>query len=246
MAVPADELAAAAVVGGLYDRATSPRRGGPRFAPSDNADLAERILDDKRSTEQLASDVFAELLRQGSAADSSQLLSTGAPSIRVLVTKNALDSGLGAGHIEGQTDPISLASVERLACCGAITEIDVHNNQPLNLGREQRLYSRRQRIALAARDGGCRVGNCSRPPAWCEAHHILPWQNGGKTHIADGILLCRHHHLLFHNNGWQITRDGNNDYWLIPPVDIDPLQTPRPMPSKSRAFEELKLEQASA
>lgn len=30
----------------------------------------------------------------------------------------------------------------------------------------------------------------------------------GRTDLADGLLLCRHHHLLLHNKGWQIRRDG--------------------------------------
>jgi len=54
----------------------------------------------------------------------------------------------------------------------------------------------------------------------------------------DGILLCRFPHLLGHNNGWQILRDGA-EYWLKPPVSEDPLQILRPMPSKSPALAEL-------
>jgi hypothetical protein len=60
----------------------------------------------------------------------------------------------------------------------------------------------------------------------------------GSTNIADGILLCRFHHLLVHNNAWQILRDGAA-YWLKPPVSEDPLQILRPMPSRSPALAEL-------
>ncbi|MEP6482771.1 MAG: HNH endonuclease signature motif containing protein [Rhodoglobus sp.] len=41
------------------------------------------------------------------------------------------------------------------------------------------------------RDGGCRFPGCDRPPSWCEAHHIVPWSHGGRTDLADGLLLCR-------------------------------------------------------
>jgi hypothetical protein len=104
-------------------------------------------------------------------------------------------------------------------------------NAPIDVGRELRLYNRRHRRALVARDGGCRFPGCDRPPSWTEAHHILEWSRGGKTDLANGILLCRHHHQLVHNNGWQIcaTQDG---FAIIPPRSVDPERTPRPMPAK--------------
>jgi len=79
-----------ASVGELYDRATSPRRGGPRFVSADAEAQQQCILADTRTTEQLASDVFVQLLRQGADADSSQLLGSGAPVVRVLVAATAL------------------------------------------------------------------------------------------------------------------------------------------------------------
>ncbi|MBN9238477.1 MAG: hypothetical protein BGO97_02240 [Micrococcales bacterium 70-64] len=222
-----------AVFGSLFDRATSPRRGGPRFVGEEDRAVTEALLADDRTTEQLASDVFLELLRHGAAADSSQLLGSGGATITVHV-------GTGAGHgfLEGQADAVSIQTVQRLACSGGVTEVafDEHG-QALDVGREQRLFTRRQRRALAARDGGCRAPGCDRPPSWTEAHHITPWAIGGRTDIADGILLCRHHHLLFHNNGWQIERDGAR-YWLIPPPDIGPrmlLESKNPVRRQERA-----------
>jgi hypothetical protein len=247
----------------LYDRLTSPRGGGPRFVEMGAADQRssdQRSSDqhsgvqldlDPRSTAQLASDVFLELLRQGAEAlellrqgaeaDSSQLVGGGAPVIRVLVTLATLRARRGTGHIEGQTEAVSINTVERLACAGSATEIVFDDAfQPLNVGREQRMFTRPQRIALAARDGGCRFGNCERPPSWCEAHHVAHWdRDHGGTDIANGILLCRHHHLLLHNNGWEIKRDGA-DYSLIPPATVDPAQQAKPMPSKSSAYRELQ------
>lgn len=209
----------------VYDRATSPRRGGPRFVGDDDRRAAELILADERTTDQLASDVFLHLLRQGADADSSELLGSGGARISVHVTGAALATGVGAGHIEGQSSSVSLETVERLSCSGSVTEISFGaDGQALDVGREQRLYTPRQRRALAARDGGCRAPGCDRPPSWTEAHHINHWvRDRGRTDIADGILLCRHHHLLFHNNGWEIERVGPA-YWLVPPVSVDPGQ----------------------
>src|SRR3712207_7604787 len=70
-------------------------------------------------------------------------------------------------------------------------------------------------LPICVRDGGCLWPGCDRPPAWCEAHHINQWKRDhGRTDIADGVLLCKHHHLLLHNNGWDIVREGGT-YTLI-------------------------------
>ena len=236
----------AALIGELYDRATSPRRGGPRFVSEE--ELAQAIADDTRTTEQLASDVFVELLRSGADADSSRLLGTGAPSVRILVTADDLatatdtgtGTGTGHGRIDGEHDPVSIDTVERLLCTATITAVTFDaTGQAIDLGREQRLFSKRQKLVLATRDGGCLFPACERPPAWTEAHHIRHWhRDHGETNIKDGVLLCRHHHLLVHNNHWEIERHGAT-YWLIPPPDIDPEQKPIPMPSKSKALHHL-------
>lgn len=227
----------AATVTDLYDRATSPRRGGPRFVSGDDATTAERILGDDRSVEQFASDTFAQLLRHGAAADSTQLLGSGAPVVRILVSADALHAGTGHGYIDGQTDPINITTVERLVCAGTTQTVTVDRaGSPLDVGREHRLYTARQRSALTARDGGCMFPDCDRPASWCESHHIAHWtRDTGRTDLADGILLCRHHHLLLHNNGWEIRRRGT-DYWLTPPPTIDPEQRAIPLHSRSRAY----------
>ncbi len=224
-----------AAVSEVYDRITSPRRGGPSFVS--DGERVDRLLDDPRTTEQLASDAFAELLRQGAAADSSQLLGEGPVGVRMLVAARTLTERRGAAWFEGHPDAVSVATAERLACAAGTVTITVDDNgQPLNLGRERRLFSRAQRVALAARDGRCRWPGCERPPSWCEAHHIKHWQrDGGRTDVADGILLCRHHHLLVHNNGWHITRDGPR-YMLAPPGVAGLAEGAVAMPSRSRSL----------
>ena len=235
-----------AIVTELYDRATSPKRG-VRFVSGARKETAERILNDPRSIQQLASDTFLGLLQSGANADSSQMLGTGGASIRVLVAQTTLDastgSGTGEGHgrIEGTPTPITLATVERLQCNGGITPVTIDAfGQPLDVGKEQRFFTPKQRIALAVRDGACVFGDCDSPPCMTEAHHIKFWcRDNGRTALKDGVLLCKFHHLLCHNNGWEIYRVGT-EYFLIPPRDVDPAQTPRPMPSKSPAMLEYR------
>ncbi|GAB3607348.1 hypothetical protein GCM10027413_27570 [Conyzicola nivalis] len=233
-----------AVVTELYDRATSPKRG-VRFVDGDRKETAERILADPRTIEQLASDTLLGLLQAGADADSSQLLGTGAAAIRVLVTQKTVKAREGYGRIEGTAAPISLETVERLTCGGDLRTVTIDSfGQPLDVGKEQRFFTPKQRIALAVRDGGCLFGDCDRPPSMTEAHHINFWKrDDGRTDLKDGVLLCKFHHLLCHNNGWEIERVGT-EYFLVPPPDVDPSQTRRPMPSKSPAMRDLRRELA--
>lgn len=208
-----------AIVTEVYDRATSPRRGGPRFVDPQQRAAASAISDDPRSTEQIASDSFTELLRQSATVDPHLLLGSGTPAVRVLVTAAALEGRHGHGVLESG-ESTSMATVERLACAGgALPFILDGTGQMLDLGREQRLYNRRQRDALSVRDGGCMWPRCDRPPSWTEAHHIRQWaRDRGRTDLADGILLCRHHHLRLHDEGREIERRAGR-YWLKPPPD---------------------------
>jgi hypothetical protein len=110
----------------------------------------------------------------------------------------------------------------------------------VNVGRDERLFTEKQRAGMAVRDGGCRWPGCEHPPSWTEAHHLDHWlRDNGKTDLADGVLLCSPHHLLLHNQHWEIVRIGV-EYWLKPPASVDPAQALVPMPSKSP----LMLEQA--
>ncbi len=208
----------AAIVTEVYDRATSPRRGGPRFVDLEQRAAASAIKDDPRSTEQIASDSFTELLRQSASVDRQLLVGSGTPAVRVLVTAAALEAHRGHGVLE-RGESTSMATVERLACSGALPLILDGTGQMLDLGREQRLFNRRQRDALSVRDGGCMWPGCDRPPSWTEAHHIRQWaRDHGRTDLADGILLCRHHHLRLHDESWEIERRAGR-YWLEPPPD---------------------------
>ncbi len=230
----------AAIVTASFDAVTSPRRGGPRFVDAELAARAEQVVTDERTTEQIALDAFVELIRIGTAADANVVLGAKRPAIKLLVTEADLTARSGVGFIEGQTERVSIATVERYACTTGVVPILFNNNgDVINHGHEQRLYSGPQKLDLAARDGGCTFGDCDRPPSWCEAHHIDHWaRDHGKTNLDRGLLLCRHHHMLIHNNGWEIHRIKGVTVF-IPPPDVDPNQTPIPARPKSTAVARL-------
>lgn len=58
-------------------------------------------------------------------------------------------------------------------------------------------------------------------------HHIKPWSEGGKTDLANLVLLCRKHHTLHHESEWTVRMATDGLPEFIPPQWIDPLQRPR-------------------
>ena len=146
------------------------------------------------------------------------------------IAQRDLATGDGFAHIEGQSAVVSVATAKRIACDTGIIPIAFDTDgHIINVGREQRYHTHRQRIGLAARDGGCRADGCQRPPDFCEAHHIDEWlRDHGETSIRRGILLCRHHHTLIHSNGWHITETGPRDYKMRAPNGQR-----KPLPSKN-------------
>jgi hypothetical protein len=225
----------------FYDRSTSPKLGAVRFVSKEQSERAATIADDERTPGQLASDSLIQLMKLGADHNPNFLLGSGAPVIRITVPEQALETGVGFGTIEGQGARVSMDTVQRLMCGGDSIRMgfDPRGNV-LDIEREQRLYSRRQREVLAVKFGGCMDPNCDRPPSWCESHHIAQWvRDGGKTVIENGILLCKWHHLKYHNEGYEIECDDGGDYWRIPPASVDPEQKPVPMPLKSTAIADL-------
>jgi hypothetical protein len=243
----------------LNDSLTGPRRGGVRFVDPDRAAWAKAVQDDPRSTDQITADAFLELLKAGTAVNPNRMLGGKTPAVRILTTatpkapteeRAAADAtepdptdvlvripdGTGHGFLEGNPAPISQETLDRLICTSGTVELSFDpDGQPLNLGREERTFNPAQRLALAARDGGCIWGDCDKPPSRTEAHHLEQWaRDHGSTDIRLGVLLCPPHHLLLHNQGWQIL-EHQGGYWLRPPATVDPGQKLIRLRSKSAA-----------
>jgi hypothetical protein len=224
-----------------YDAATSPRRGGPRFVDSESKERAKKIVNDERTLGQIALDTFVDLLRIATETDPNKLLGAKRYAVRVLVTDRDLRERTGAAFLGNHPDGVPLEVADRHICDTGIVPIHfTDDGEPLRLGTTKRLFTAKQRDALAARDGGCRFTECDRPASWCEAHHRIPWKEGGPTDTRDGVLLCRHHHMLVHDNGWAIDRDPVHGFVAIPPRTVDPAQRPIPMPARSRAAARLR------
>ena len=59
----------------------------------------------------------------------------------------------------------------------------------------KRLVTDAIRKALNLHDRGCTEIGCTTPAEFCEAHHIVPWSQGGKTSLTDCKLGEPHSHI---------------------------------------------------
>jgi hypothetical protein len=206
----------------ILSAALRPRRG-PRFVDPASRRHVDAAATDDRTNEQLQYDTLIAVLRTGAAADPKQAFGDRQPGVRIVVTREELERRDGTGAIvgvaryeeTGQTLPGS--TLETYLCDAATKVLTVDpRGRPLDVGRELRLFTSRQRDALAIRDGGCRW--CGAEPSRCEAHHIDHWwEHHGRTDVDDGVLLCRNCHMRLHNQKWRIVRRGD-EYWLHAPV----------------------------
>ncbi|MFJ4166592.1 DUF222 domain-containing protein [Microbacterium sp. NPDC089698] len=208
-----------ALVDTIFAAALRPRRGGPRFVdPTEKASAAD-LAADPRTNDQLSYDLLLDLIRTGALADPTTVFGTRQAGIR-LVQQVAVDGTPGPVAVteDGLVSVPATVAERRICETGAVTvTVDTCGN-PLDVGRESRLFTPTQRIALAIRDGGCRWTGCDRPASYCEAHHIDEWaRDDGHTNIDRGILLCRFHHMQLHHSGRHITRDRKDDFVLHHP-----------------------------
>lgn len=121
----------------------------------------------------------------------------------------------GSAEIPGR-GPVPPAELSRLACNSDFYGVLFSGDGvPLWHGRRVRLATDAQWRALIARDRGCVV--CGAAPSRCEAHHLVPWSQGGLTDLDAMALICSHHHHLVHDFGYRLRRRGDGSWSLDPP-----------------------------
>ena len=155
-------------------------------------------------------EAFCTLLE---ALDPDRLPLHGGDATTLVITMDltTLTEGLGTATLADGTR-ISAGEARRLACTADLVPVVLGTRSvPLDLGHTARLFSPGQRKALAIRDTECRADGCTIPATWCEAHHLRPWSAGGRTDLANAVLLCSHHHHLVHDDRYLHQRTPNGD-----------------------------------
>ncbi|KQM59339.1 HNH endonuclease signature motif containing protein [Agreia sp. Leaf210] len=191
----------------------------------------EPAVVDPRTAEQKLLDAVMTLIDMAAASPAASRLNGAAPTVNVHVSLDDLTAGRGVGWIDGSTEPIPISAVNQLQCDGdTVLTVLGREGQVLSHGKTRRLATRRQRKALAARDGGCVMPGCTVPPSRCQAHHVVPWVSHtflpGRTDIDNLALLCPFHHSTIHTSAWQLEMIHGKPH-IRPPIWLDRQRTPR-------------------
>jgi hypothetical protein len=117
---------------------------------------------------------------------------------------------LGGGRILPEHLTITNRTLRRLACDARIQlALEDPQDGVIGIGRTSRTIPPWLVHIVRSRDGGCRFPECQHRN-WLVIHHIRHWVDGGPTDLDNLITLCRFHHRLIHNEGWDITGNPND------------------------------------
>jgi hypothetical protein len=134
--------------------------------------------------------------------------------------------GGSARYLGSDGQPISVTTIRRLACeADLIPIVLAGDGHVLDLGHSERFFQEHQRRALAIRDGShCHFPGCLIPEPRCVTHHMTAWDHAGPTDLANGVLLCRFHHVTVHHKGWLVRMGAHGHPEYVPPEWVDPQQ----------------------
>ncbi len=83
--------------------------------------------------------------------------------------------------------------------------------------RSRRTVTETQWQTLLNIYGGC--FHCGAPPSICQAHHIIPYSQGGATSVKNMVMVCWNCHHNIHHNNWHIQTHDDNQHTLHPPTN---------------------------
>ena len=208
--------------------------------------------DDDRSWDQLQADVVVDLLTGARAVGDARV-----PEVSVLIDARTAGEGIHGRSVcetsEGHQLPVD--TVRRLCCDAVIVPIILGDDgDALHVGRQHRLATRAQRRALRAMYRTCAHPDCNVAFDACRIHHVVYWERGGRTDLANLIPLCETHHHLVHEGGWTLqlfpnrrtiwqTPDGTvyHDVTTKDPTWRTPASTPSTSTTADAIADELEL-----
>ena len=125
--------------------------------------------------------------------------------ITVFVEASLAAASDGEAGLEVAAGPrIGLEALGEWLCNAKVDLTLIQGGVPLGVGRNSRVIPPRLRRYVTFRDGGCVIEGCGSRYR-LQAHHVLPFSEGGETEAANLVTLCwHHHHVLIHGYGYRI------------------------------------------
>ncbi len=133
------------------------------------------------------------------------------PPVQVTVFVDATEAAGtdGQAGVTLESGPRVGAEALQAVLCDATTEIiaRTEDGRLLEYGRRSRTVPPALRRAVFHRDGGaCAADGCDSRYR-LQAHHMIPWSQGGTTDPENLVTLCWfHHHIVVHQRGFQLFR----------------------------------------
>lgn len=123
-------------------------------------------------------------------------------ALTVIIDHTDLLGQTGRALARWHGGPIRLTRLTtgRLACDPQLTAIITDSGRPVAIGDATAPITIRHHRTLTAVDRGCRMPGCSAPPQHCDAHHLIPRDDGGPTSTDNLMLLCRDCHSRLHHH----------------------------------------------
>jgi hypothetical protein len=125
----------------------------------------------------------------------------------------------------------------------------VHAPGRLDLGRATRLANQAQRRVLRGLYPTCAIPGCPARFDRCKLHHVIWWEHGGATDLANLLPLCVGHHHKVHDDGWRLTLNPDRKLTIVlPDGSRQTTGPPRRAPTHGppRALRSERLEPAAA
>jgi hypothetical protein len=132
---------------------------------------------------------------------------SGRPEIVAVVDTTAPDGPVVDWGLPVEVPTAVLADLTATADLHAVVVrngVVLHAPGRLALGRSTRVASKAQRRALRALYATCAVPGCRVAYDHCKLHHVVWWEHGGMTDLANLIPLCERHHHAVHDGGWVV------------------------------------------
>jgi hypothetical protein len=157
-------------------------------------------VEDTRTAGRRRADAFMDVF--GGAATWMDLPQTGGQRAHVSYVVDAAWARGAAGAtppVGAWTGPQTRSYLDMILCDARISRVLLDGTgQVIRLESLNDEISPGQRKALVGRDRHCVAHGCTRPPAFCDVHHLTARADGGPTELGNLALLCRRHHRMWH------------------------------------------------